>query len=110
MRRLANHAIAAVAIAACVSAPQAVAKIGGNDVQHADVRAKTLGPAPAESIGGLVRCKRHDRVLTGGALWHKPGKKPKINHPDSFPELSASRPSFDGKSWYAHGTGRGTSS
>lgn len=97
--------MAAVLTALLALPATANAKIDATDVSAAKVREKSFTPAGVEPVGGSVKCPKGNRVLSGGAFWHQGSNRSPVKPPaTSFPTLSASIPTFDGRGWYAHGT------
>ena len=96
---------AVLVLALLVPATAGAAKIDAKDVRSAELKTKSLRSVNQDNLGGTAHCPNGTRVLTGGAYWHKKGKPPKAEYKGLSAELTSSRPSVDGKGWFASGVG-----
>jgi hypothetical protein len=69
------------------------------------LKKKTFTPSVMGGTGGYLKCPKNQRIVGGGAFWHRAGKGPAPrNAKNSF--LGSSTATFDAKGWYADGDGR----
>lgn len=68
------------------------------------LRTQTFDVSADKSTGGYVTCPNKQRIVTGGAYWHQPGKGPDPNtNAHNLAYIASSSATLDAKGWYADG-------
>jgi hypothetical protein len=72
-----------------------------SQVGNYTLKTRTFDVSAGGAAGGYVKCPQTQRIVTGGAFWHRPGQGP---DPSTDPGLiGSSSATFDAKGWYADG-------
>jgi hypothetical protein len=66
------------------------------------VKTTTFDVLSGNAAGGYVSCPPNQRIVTGGAFWHQPGKGPDPNLASNY-FMGSSSATFNAKGWYADG-------